>query len=66
MSADAFQSLNATESRSVTLEHLRTTIRLLEHHPQWSVRHALARAMDVPCVCRQCHPRVGRRSEAAP
>ena len=47
MSADAFESLSATESHSVTLEHLRTTVRLLKHHPQWSVRHALARAMNV-------------------
>jgi hypothetical protein len=26
MSADAFESLSATESRSATLEHLRTTL----------------------------------------
>jgi hypothetical protein len=66
MSADAFGVLSATESRSVTLEHLRTTLRLLESHPRWSVRHALARAMNVPCVCPQCHPRATRSMEAAP
>ena len=65
MSADAFAPLSASENRSATLEHLRTTIRLFEHHPEWSVRHALARAMDIPCVCRQCHPRAGRSVEAA-
>jgi hypothetical protein len=66
MSADAFESLSAWENRSATLEHLRTTFRLLGSHPHWGVRHALARAMNVPCVCPQCHPRGNRCVEAAP
>ena len=49
MSPDAVAALNGTDGgtdRRATVETLRTTLRLLETHPGWSVRHAFARATD--------------------
>jgi hypothetical protein len=57
MSPDAVAALNRTDGgteRRATVENLRTTLRLLEQHPQWSVRHALALATDTVCVCPRC------------
>jgi hypothetical protein len=61
MSPDAVAALNGTDGatdRRATVEDLRTTLRLLEQHPQWSVRHAFARATDTTCVCPRCIPQV--------
>jgi hypothetical protein len=61
MSPDAVAALNGTDGdtdRRATVETLRTTLRLLEQHPQWSVRHACARATDAVCVCPRCIPQV--------
>lgn len=61
MSPDAVAALNGTDGdtdRRATVETLRTALRLLETHPGWSVRHALARATDTTCVCPRCIPQV--------
>jgi len=59
MHPDAVAALNGASGdneRSVTLDILRTTLRLLESHPTWNVRHALARATDSVCLCPRCVP----------
>ena len=52
----ALTGANGDSERSVTLDTLRTTLRLLESHPAWNVRHALARATDTVCLCPRCVP----------
>ena len=61
MSPGVVAALNGTDAdtdRRATVETLRTTLRLLETHPGWSVRHAFARATDTVCVCPRCIPHV--------
>ena len=61
MHPDAVAALNGTDGgtdRRATVEALRTTLRLLETNPGWSVRHAFARATDTVCVCPRCIPHV--------